>query len=148
MVSIGIFQKNNIEDRQTATDCQALRQSAAARGIVFYAHPFLHGLPWSDQDSIAYKHVLMALKKQPFRWCKGAGSALTQTVLKLEQAARRSPWQAGALSQTPYYLWAHGKETTGYKVWVCYRVGVRQLNTYFPGRQQDPSCRKLQCCQG
>ena len=57
---------DNIENRQTATDCQTLLQSAEARGIVFHTRPFLHGLPWSVPDSIANKHVLMALKQQPF----------------------------------------------------------------------------------
>ena len=58
----------------------------------------------------------MELKQQPFRWFKGEGSALTQTVLKLEQAASRSPWQAGELAQAPNSLRAHGMNLKEYRM--------------------------------
>ena len=67
--------------------------------------------------------------------------------MRLETAADNSAWQTAALTQTPASLWAHGSDLTEYQVWVCYRVAVRQLNTYFPGRELDPSCSKLRCCR-
>ena len=51
---------NNVEDQRTAADCLTLRRREAAQGIVFYAHPQVHGLPWSVPDSIANKHVQRA----------------------------------------------------------------------------------------
>ena len=59
-----------------------------------------------------------------------------------------SEWQTASLQQTPTDLWAHKSELTAYQVWVVYRVAVRQLNLFHPGRVSDNSCRKLQCCQG
>ena len=139
---------DNVEDQRTATDCQTLRRRVHTQGIVFYAHPHIHGLPWSVPDSVANTHVQRALKTQPYRLVKGSEFALTLPVSRLEEAARTSAWQAGALSQTPGFLWAHGAELTSYQVWVCYRVAVRQLNLYFTGRGLDSSCRKLHCCRG
>ena len=36
---------NNIEDQQTAADCQWLRKDQGAGGIVFYANPLIHRFP-------------------------------------------------------------------------------------------------------
>ena len=58
---------NNIEDPRTAADCHRLRKDQSAGGIVFYANPLIHGIPWSVPDTIANKHVLLSLKKHPFR---------------------------------------------------------------------------------
>ncbi|CAI5719346.1 unnamed protein product [Peronospora destructor] len=81
---------NNIEDQRTAADCQKLRKVQVARGIVFYANPLIHGFPWSVPDTIANKHVLLALKKQPFRRYKGSDSALTRTLETLQDLAEGS----------------------------------------------------------
>ena len=113
-----------------------------------YAHLLLHELPWSAPDSIANKHVQQAPMTQPFRWFKGSCGTITQTLVRLETAADNSAWQTAALTQTPASLWAHGSELTEYQLCVFYRVAVRQLNTYFPGRELDPSCSKLRCCRG
>merc|ERR1712137_1316004 len=45
-------------------DCKQLRRAQDAGGIVFQAHPRLHGLPWSVPDSVANRHVLLAITKQ------------------------------------------------------------------------------------
>ena len=64
-----------------------LRKDQSAGGIVFYANPLIHGFPWSVPDTIANKHVLLSLKKQPFRRYKGSDGALVQTVKRLQNAA-------------------------------------------------------------
>ena len=84
---------DHIEDQQTAVDCHRLRKDQCAEGNVFYA------------DTIANKHVLLALKKQPFRRYKGSDGALVRTVERLRNAAEGSAWQTAALQQTPTHLW-------------------------------------------
>ena len=139
---------DNGESQHTAADCETLRQGQDWGGILFYAHPCIHGFPWSVPDSVANRHVLRAIKKQPFRRFKGSRYALASTVQKLRLTANDSAWQAAALSQTPASIWTHNNELTEYQVWVNYRVAVRQLNLYFMGRPRDAGCRKLQCCRG
>ena len=99
-------------------------------------------------DTIANKHVLLALKKQPFRRYKGSDSALTRTLETLTDSAEGRAWQTAALQQTPSNLWAHTNELTVYQVWVVYRVAVWQLKLFHPDRGQDNSCHKFQCCKG
>ena len=118
------------------------------RKLGVYASPVIHGFPWCVPDTIANKHVLLALKKQAFRRYKGSEGALTSALQALQDSARNSEWQAAALQQTTKMVWAHQHELTAYQVWVTYRVAVRQLNLYHPGRENDDSCRKLHCCSG
>uniref|UniRef100_M4C229 RxLR effector candidate protein n=1 Tax=Hyaloperonospora arabidopsidis (strain Emoy2) TaxID=559515 RepID=M4C229_HYAAE len=136
---------DKIADQRTAADCRTLLRHQVARDIVFYAHPLLHGHRWSVPDYIANKHVQQALTTQPFRWFKGSCRTIAQTLVRIETAAGNSAWQTAALTQIPPS--PHGSELTEYQIWVCYRVAVRQLNTYFPGRELDPSCSKLRCCR-
>jgi len=105
-------------------------------------------LPWSVPDSVANRHVLLAIKKQAFRWCKGLGYSLRPTLQGLRVAAQESAWQYAALQQTPRAVWDHGHVLTEYQVWVVYRVAVRQLNLYHAERTRDNRCRKLHCCRG
>ena len=95
---------NNIEDQQTAAYCRHLRKDQSAGGIVFYANPLIHGFPWSLPDTIANKHILSSLKKQPFRRYKGSYGALARTVERLRNAAEGSTWQTAALQQMPTHL--------------------------------------------
>ena len=74
---------DHIEYQQTAVDCHRLRKDQCAEGNVFYVNPLIHGFPWSEPDIIANKHVLLALKKQPFRRYNGLDGALVQTVKTL-----------------------------------------------------------------
>ena len=147
MESIGNLPANTA-DRYTVADCQQLRRAQDAGGIVFQAHPLLHGLSWTVPDSVANRHVLLAIKKQAFRRCKGSGYSLRPTLQGLRVAAQESAWQYAALQQTPRAVWDHGRVLTDYQVWVVYRVAVRQLNLYHAERTRDNSCRKLQCCRG
>ena len=71
-------------------------------------------------ESIANAHVLLALKKRPFRWYKGADSRMTKTVERLRDSAQASAWQTAVLQQTPANVWAHHNELTEYQVWVIY----------------------------
>ena len=89
---------DNGASQHTAADCETLRQGQDWGGIVFYAHPCIHGFPWSVPDSVANRHVLRAIKKQPFRRFKASRSALASTVQKLRLTANDSAWQAAALS--------------------------------------------------
>merc|ERR1712137_77420 len=99
----------NTEDRYTEADCQQLRRAQDAGGIVFQAHPLLHGLPWSVPDSVANRHVLLAIKKQAFQRCKGSEYSLRPTLQGLRVAAQESAWQYAALQQTPRAVWDHGR---------------------------------------
>lgn len=76
--------------------------------IVFTAHPRLNGMPRKVPDTIANRHVLLALKKQPFPQFIKEEGALTPYLEKLKAAARSSDWLSTALQQTPATLWAHG----------------------------------------
>jgi len=105
-------------------------------------------LPWSVPDSVANRHVLLAIKKQAFQRCKGSEYSLRPTLQGLRVAAQESAWQYAALQQTPRAVWDHGRVLTEYQVWVVYRVAVRQLNLYHAERTRDNSCRKLHCCRG
>ena len=83
---------DHIEYQQTAVDCHRLRKDQVAKVIVFYANPLIHGFPWSVPDTLANKHVLVALKKQPFRWYKGSNSTLARTLETLRLSAEGSAW--------------------------------------------------------
>jgi hypothetical protein len=50
----------------TAGDVTKLQKFQQSGSIVFYAHPWCHGIPWVVPDNIANKHVIAVLKKQPF----------------------------------------------------------------------------------
>ena len=91
-----------------------LGKDQSAGSIVFYANPLIRGFLWSVPDTIASKHVLLALKKQPFRRYKGSDGALVRTVERLRNAAEGSAWQTAALQQTPTHLWDHENELTAY----------------------------------
>ena len=91
---------NNIENQQTAADCHRLRKDQKEGSIVFYANRF----PWSVTDTIANKHVLLSLKKQPFRWYKVSDGALARTLKTLWNSVEGSAWQTAALQQTPTHL--------------------------------------------
>ncbi|KAE8965141.1 hypothetical protein PR001_g28821, partial [Phytophthora rubi] len=136
------------KDNAAAADRTKLRRFQDAGSIVFCAHPRVHSIQWSVPDNIANKHVLTALKQQPFRRCKEAQAGLAAQIDKLHGLARSSPWQAATLHQTPKKLWTHERELTAYQVWVSYRVATAQLNLYHSGRQYDNSCCKLQACKG
>jgi hypothetical protein len=97
---------------------------------------------------VANKHVLRAIKEEPYQRYKGAGPALEQQIQRLGALAKTSAWQNAAMQQTPTSLWAHRNELTEYQVWVSYRVALRQLNLYHEGRWRDGSCGKLPACQG
>ena len=88
---------NNIEDQRTDADCHRLRKEQRAGDIVFYANPLIHGFPWTVPDTIANKHALLVLKKQPFRHYKGSDGALTQTLETLRNLAEGNAWQTAAL---------------------------------------------------
>jgi 7-cyano-7-deazaguanine synthase in queuosine biosynthesis len=116
--------------------------------IVFYAHPLLHGFPWRVRDSISNKHVMKAIKQQPFARYKESERNNQKLLDGLKEKMETSSWQRAVMEQTPSQLWEHRNELTEYQVWVAYRVAVRQLNLYFDGREHDNACRKLEECRG
>ena len=81
---------NNIEDQQTAADCHRLRKDQRTEDIVFYANLLMYEFPWSVLDTIANKHVLLSLKKQPFQRFKGSDGALVRTVERIRHSAEDS----------------------------------------------------------
>jgi hypothetical protein len=135
-------------DEVTRHDQQKLRSHEAEGSIVFYAHPRVHGFEWSVPETIANRHVVQALKKQPFRRFRGDGPSIRGQLRRLEQAAKSSTWQAAVMQQTPQQLWRHQRALTEYQVWVAYRVATRQLNLFHEERTMDNSCRKLPRCAG
>jgi len=135
-------------DAVTRRDRRKLSRYEAEGSIVFFAHPWLHRFEWSVPDSIANRHVVNALKKQPFRRYRGDSPSIVGQLKRLEQAVTSSAWQAAAMQQMPTQLWRHHQELTEYQVWVGYRVATRQLNLFHEDRPLDNSCRKLECCAG
>jgi hypothetical protein len=133
-------------DRYTAADRERMRRYQQEGSIVFFAHPLVHGFPWSVKDSVANKHVMKVIKKQPFNRYKGASRRNQKLLAGLTEKVHTSTWQRAAMEQTPTQLWAHNHELTEYQVWVEYRVAMRQLNLYYAGKEQDNGCLKLEEC--
>ncbi|KAE9273288.1 hypothetical protein PR003_g29950, partial [Phytophthora rubi] len=71
------------KDNAAAADRTKLRRFQDAGSFGFYAHPRVHSIQWSVPDNIANKHVLTALKQQPFRRCKEAQAGLAAQIDKL-----------------------------------------------------------------
>jgi hypothetical protein len=142
------MEEEKLPDEILEADRKKLMKYDNEGSIVFYAHPAIHSFPWHVAESVANKHVLRAIKKEPYQRYKGAGPALEQQIQRLEALAKTSAWQNAAMQQTPASLWAHRNELTEYQVWVSYRVALRQLNLYHEGRRRDDSCGKLPACQG
>ncbi|GMF24260.1 unnamed protein product [Phytophthora lilii] len=72
------------------TDSWKLRRMQEDDLIVFYAHPLLHGFPWSVREAIVNKHVYQAVKKQAFQRNKGK-SAEFERNSNLTNESRSKP---------------------------------------------------------
>jgi hypothetical protein len=103
------IQATTAPDHYTRQDTQHLRRDELDGGIVFYAHPLLHGVSWSVPETIANKHVVKALKKQPFRRYRGEGPTIAGPIEKLRMAGENSAGQAAIMQQTPSQIWGHGQ---------------------------------------
>jgi hypothetical protein len=62
--------------------------------IVFNAHPACHGIRWEVPDTVANKHVLLSLKKQPYQRMKGEGARLDNAIagLGMQVSGKQRQW--------------------------------------------------------
>ncbi|KAE9164835.1 hypothetical protein PF005_g29854 [Phytophthora fragariae] len=85
------------ENVETNADRKKLQKYQSSGSIVFYAHPLCHNFPWKVPEPIANKHVVAALKKQPFRKYKCEGGKMNQFLDKLTEIVKTSGWQQAVM---------------------------------------------------
>ncbi|KAL3665867.1 hypothetical protein V7S43_009291 [Phytophthora oleae] len=109
--------------------------------IIFEANPQIHGYPWAVKGSKANSKVIRELKQQPrLELRSNATPHLSKISDKLEAWTNKDMRVKGQQSQTPRNLWAHQNTITDFQIWVAYRLAVKQLNLYYPGREQQSAC--------
>ncbi|POM62400.1 hypothetical protein PHPALM_28447 [Phytophthora palmivora] len=94
-------------------------------------------ISWSVPDSIANKHVLVALKKQAFKHYRGERESLDRMVAMLQNTVAQSNWQAAAMQQTPKRLWAHRNELTEYQYLHYLAMDTEEQSCTPTGRNND-----------
>eukprot|EP00644_Phytophthora_capsici_P019378 jgi/Phyca11/132495/e_gw1.173.8.1 len=117
-------------------------------GVIFEAHPLLHGYPWKVKTSRTNTKVLWEIKRQAKLELRAMATPhLNKLSDKLTKRAATDVWNKGQQSQTPKQLGGHQNMLTDYQVWTAYRFATNQLNLYYPDRgiqmrcPHDPECK-------
>ncbi|KAG2768612.1 hypothetical protein JG687_00018682 [Phytophthora cactorum] len=67
---------HSLTQQQYAEDMHTVENSAIIHELVFMAQPDIHRFPWEMEEGIDNKHVVIHIKRQPFKKYQASQSSM------------------------------------------------------------------------